>query len=255
MSLKGVLRRGVGRITHHQVAHGVEDVDAIERRRSSTQQSEQPRANGETNLAKVPESVRAVICACAASKEHQRPLAAQGVGVDGRSARRAQVQVRGQRHRGLNQLTSVDEHPDVRSLQPQGRNDTEAVATTLVAVLDIDLIAQLKFPTCDELPILIQKKDLAQSLAVMRRASQTRAQDARDAAAQAKNPLANMTALNFQDYCIDRITDTGEDGNQFWLRFAKPFEVVGTSWLMRTSLPVSTFPVGPEALRRRASTT
>ena len=50
-----------------------------------------------------------------------------------------------------------------------------------------------------------------------------------DAAAQANNPLANMTALNFQDYYIGRITETDKDGNQFWVRFAKPFEVAGTN--------------------------
>jgi hypothetical protein len=65
-----------------------------------------------------------------------------------------------------------------------------------------------------------------------------------NAAAQANNPLANMTALNFQDYYIGRITHTDEDGNQFWVRFAKPFEVAGTNWLMRASLPVNSFPVG-----------
>lgn len=69
------------------------------------------------------------------------------------------------------------------------------------------------------------------------------AEGAGDAAAQANNPLANMTALNFQDYYIGRITDTDKDGNQFWVRFAKPFEVAGTSWLMRASLPVNTFPI------------
>jgi hypothetical protein len=69
------------------------------------------------------------------------------------------------------------------------------------------------------------------------------AEDAGDATAQANNPLANMTALNFQDYYIGRITDTDEDGNQFWLRFAKPFEVAGTHWLMRASLPVNSFPI------------
>jgi hypothetical protein len=71
----------------------------------------------------------------------------------------------------------------------------------------------------------------------------TGAEDAGDAAAQANNPLANMTALNFQDYYIGRITDTDEDGNQFWVRFAKPFEVAGTRWLMRASLPVNSYPV------------
>ena len=70
-----------------------------------------------------------------------------------------------------------------------------------------------------------------------------RAEDGGDSAAQANNPLANMTALNFQDYYIGRITNTDEDGNQFWVRFAKPFEVAGGNWLMRASLPVNTFPV------------
>jgi hypothetical protein len=74
-------------------------------------------------------------------------------------------------------------------------------------------------------------------------ASATGAEDAGNAAAQANNPLANMTALNFQNYYIGRITDTDKEGNQFWLRFAKPFEVAGTSWLMRASLPVNTYPV------------
>ena len=69
------------------------------------------------------------------------------------------------------------------------------------------------------------------------------AADAPDAAAQANNPLANMTALNFQDYYIGRITDTDEDGNQFWLRFAKPFAVAKTNWLLRASLPVNSYPV------------
>lgn len=67
-----------------------------------------------------------------------------------------------------------------------------------------------------------------------------------DAAAQANNPLANMTALNFQDYYIGRITETDQDGNQFWVRFAKPFEVAGTNWLMRASLPVNSFPVAAD---------
>jgi len=72
------------------------------------------------------------------------------------------------------------------------------------------------------------------------------AEDGGDAAAQANNPLANMTALNFQNYYIGRISDTDEDGNQFWLRFAKPFKVAGTEWLMRASLPVNSFPVAAD---------
>ena len=66
---------------------------------------------------------------------------------------------------------------------------------------------------------------------------------ASDAAAQANNPLANMTAFNLQNYYIGRITETDQDGNQFWLRYAQPFQAGGGNWLMRASLPVSTFPV------------
>jgi hypothetical protein len=80
-------------------------------------------------------------------------------------------------------------------------------------------------------------------LAAVLTGSAAGAKEGGDAAAQANNPLANMTALNFQDYYIGRITDTDKDGNQFWLRFAKPFEVAGTNWLMRASLPVNTYPV------------
>ncbi len=54
-----------------------------------------------------------------------------------------------------------------------------------------------------------------------------------------------MTALNFQDYYIGRITETDDDANQFWLRFAQPFKVFGGEWLMRASLPVNSFPTPP----------
>ena len=63
------------------------------------------------------------------------------------------------------------------------------------------------------------------------------------AAAQANNPLANMTAFNLQNYYIGRLTESDSDANQLWLRFAKPFDVAGTEWLMRASLPVNTFPM------------
>lgn len=65
-----------------------------------------------------------------------------------------------------------------------------------------------------------------------------------DAAAQANNPLANMTALNFQDYYIGDLTEVDDSANQFWLRFAKPFSIADSKWLMRASLPVNTYPVG-----------
>jgi hypothetical protein len=66
-----------------------------------------------------------------------------------------------------------------------------------------------------------------------------------DAAAQANNPLANMTAFNLHDYYIGKQTETGDDANQFWLRFAKPFSL-GGDWLMRASLPINTFPTPPD---------
>jgi len=82
-----------------------------------------------------------------------------------------------------------------------------------------------------------------------------------DTAAQANNSLANMTALNFQDYYIGRLAETDEDGNQFWLRFAKPFSVAKTDWFMadlrwreyairpiaRISGPSATRPSPPES--------
>lgn len=64
------------------------------------------------------------------------------------------------------------------------------------------------------------------------------------AAAQANNPLANMTAFNIQDYYIGGLTDIDKEANQFWLRYAKPFSVKDANWLMRASLPVNSFPTG-----------
>lgn len=69
------------------------------------------------------------------------------------------------------------------------------------------------------------------------------AQAEASAAAQANNPLASMTAFNMQNYYIGRQTETGEHANQFWLRYAQPFSIAGSDWLMRASLPVNSFPV------------
>ena len=63
--------------------------------------------------------------------------------------------------------------------------------------------------------------------------------------AQANNPLANFTAFNLHDYYIGELTDPKVDANQFWARFAKPFSLGSTNWLMRASLPINTFPVAP----------
>jgi len=72
------------------------------------------------------------------------------------------------------------------------------------------------------------------------------ADDAGDAAAQANNPLANMTAFNLQNYYIGRVTETDKDANQFWLRYAQPFKLLGGNWLMRASLPVNSYPTPPD---------
>ncbi|MEN8206406.1 MAG: hypothetical protein ABFS24_10375 [Pseudomonadota bacterium] len=71
-------------------------------------------------------------------------------------------------------------------------------------------------------------------------------QSAAGAAANANNPLANMTAFNMQNYYIGELTDSNEDANQFWFRYAQPFSVRDTDWLLRASLPVNSFPIPPD---------
>lgn len=71
------------------------------------------------------------------------------------------------------------------------------------------------------------------------------AQDSAGTAAQANNPLANMTAFNLQNYYIGEVTGSDESANQFWFRYAKPFSVADTEWLLRASLPINTFPTPP----------
>jgi hypothetical protein len=63
--------------------------------------------------------------------------------------------------------------------------------------------------------------------------------------AQANNPLANFTAFNLHDYYIGELTSPDKDANQFWVRFARPFSLGDTHWLMRASLPINTSPVPP----------
>lgn len=72
------------------------------------------------------------------------------------------------------------------------------------------------------------------------------AEESADSAAQANNPLANMTALNFQDYYIGDLTELDDSANQGWIRFAKPISVSDTNWIMRASLPINTFPTAPD---------
>jgi hypothetical protein len=73
------------------------------------------------------------------------------------------------------------------------------------------------------------------------------ADDAQDARAQANNPLANFTAFNVHNYYIGDLTESDEDANQVWFRYARPFSLGTTRWLMRASLPVNTYPTGASA--------
>ena len=58
--------------------------------------------------------------------------------------------------------------------------------------------------------------------------------------AQANNPLANMTALNIQNYYMPNLNDAPSEAymNTSWLRFAKPF--ASGKLLLRVSAPIST---------------
>lgn len=86
---------------------------------------------------------------------------------------------------------------------------------------------------------------LAVGLIVLGFQGAAQAQEHSSDAAQANNPLANFTALNLQDYYIGELTDPDEDANQFWLRYAQPFSLGKTNWLLRASLPVNSYPVAP----------
>ena len=69
--------------------------------------------------------------------------------------------------------------------------------------------------------------------------------------AQANNPLASFTAFNLHNYYIGEFTDTnGKSGDQFLMRYASPFSLGQTKWLMRASLPINSFPVGPAFQRQ-----
>jgi len=72
------------------------------------------------------------------------------------------------------------------------------------------------------------------------------AEEQAGSAAQANNPLANMTAFNLQNYYIGELTESDESANQFWLRFAKPISVADTDWIVRASLPINSYPTPPD---------
>lgn len=61
-------------------------------------------------------------------------------------------------------------------------------------------------------------------------------------AAQANNPLADVNALNFQNQYFGSLSGIDRDANQFYLRYAKPFNAFGGKWLARFTLPVNTVP-------------
>ena len=86
---------------------------------------------------------------------------------------------------------------------------------------------------------------LAAAIFCLAGAASAQEKPAVSAEAQANNPLANFTAFNVHNYYIGKLTDSDEDANQVWLRFAKPFSLGKTNWLMRASLPINTYPVPP----------
>lgn len=63
--------------------------------------------------------------------------------------------------------------------------------------------------------------------------------------AQANNPLANMTAFNIQNYYIGKVSASDKEANQLWLRYARPFSLGESHWLLRASLPLNTYPAAP----------
>jgi hypothetical protein len=67
---------------------------------------------------------------------------------------------------------------------------------------------------------------------------------AQDDAAQANNPLANISSFNIQNYYIGELTEPDENANQLILRYARPFTLGDSLWLMRASLPFNTYPTG-----------
>ena len=77
-------------------------------------------------------------------------------------------------------------------------------------------------------------------------ASDGMAQDAADAQAQANNPLANTTSLNFQNQFTGRLSGFGEPANSGLLRAAQPFSIGDSHWIGRATLPISTYPRQPD---------
>lgn len=70
-------------------------------------------------------------------------------------------------------------------------------------------------------------------------AQQTDEQKEAEMLQKANNPLANLTALNFQNYYVPALTEgpRGSYMNTAWIRFATPF--AQGKFLIRASLPIS----------------
>lgn len=65
---------------------------------------------------------------------------------------------------------------------------------------------------------------------------------AQDASAEANNPLASATALNFQNQYVGDLTGLGRDANALFIRFALPSEIGSTTWITRFTLPIVSVP-------------
>lgn len=70
------------------------------------------------------------------------------------------------------------------------------------------------------------------------------AQDKADLKAQANNPLAAFKTINLQTQYTGSLTDTTKSANTFYLRGAMPVNIGSSSWLVRATLPVNSWPVG-----------
>jgi hypothetical protein len=65
-----------------------------------------------------------------------------------------------------------------------------------------------------------------------------------DALAQANNPLANSTSLNFQNLYTGNLTGVDESANAVLLRYAQPLQMFGSTVITRSTLPINSFPDG-----------
>ena len=91
----------------------------------------------------------------------------------------------------------------------------------------------------------MNRRSARRAIAGVCRAPRSRSRPEANDVAQANNPLADVKAFNVHNYYIGKLTETDTYANQFWLRYAQPFSIGESKWLMRASLPVMTNPVLP----------